>query len=274
MLAAATLWSLGGLGIKLIDAHPMAIAGYRSLFALPVLLFAARAGGVAGWRSLIGHRTVWMAAAAYAWTVTLFVIANRLTLSANAILLQYTGPLWVVALSGPLLGEKIRRSDVIAVLAGLIGLTLVSIEGLAAGRWLGDLVAILSGIGFGAIPLLLRLEQHDDDAARSAAPAFSFALGSLLTVVVCAPWMVTAGPHDATSWATVAGLGLVQIGAAYALFGAGTRHLRAVEASLITMVEPVLNPVWVAVATHEVPGPGAILGGIAILVAVAIQLAL
>jgi DME family drug/metabolite transporter len=250
----------------------MAIAGYRSLFALPVLLLAVGLDLPEVARALLRRPAVWMAAFAYAWTVTLFVLANRMTLSANAILLQYTGPLWVVVLSGPLLGERVRPRDLVAVVVGLAGLILVSLEGLAAGRWRGDLLAILSGIGFGGIPLLLRLEQHDEGPFTRQAPAFSFALGSIMTVLVTAPWMVRQGPANAGTWAVLVGLGVVQIGAAYSLFGAGTRDLRAVEASLVTMAEPVLNPIWVAIVTREIPGPGAILGGLAILVAVLLQL--
>lgn len=273
-LAAALLWSLGGVGIKLVDASPLSIAGWRCAFALPVFLIAigprvvARTGAVA-----LRSPYVWGAAVAYAATLVTFVVATRLTTAANAIVLQYTGPVYVALLSGPVLGERIARKDVLALVGVVIGMVVFSLQELSADGRLGMAVGLLSGVSFAALPLFLRLElRHGERTPGSSVMAIL--LGNALGAAVCLPAMVGSPPADGASWAIVAGLGLFQIGVAYLCYGAGVRRLRAMETSLVTTVEPVLNPLWVALGTGERPGPFAIVGGLVIVASVALQGAL
>lgn len=270
-LVAALLWSLGGLGIKLVDASPLSIAGWRCAFALPVFVVAigpavvARTGGRA-----LRSRYVWGAAVAYAVTLVSFVVATRLTTAANAIVLQYTGPIYVALLSGPVLGERIARKDVLALAGVVVGLVVFSLQDLSAAGRLGIAAALLSGVAFAALPLFLRLELLRGEATPGSS-VMAILLGNALGAAACLPAMVGTPPADAPSWAIVAGLGLFQIGAAYLCYGAGVRRLRAVETSVVTTVEPVLNPVWVALGTGERPGPFAIVGGLVIVGSVALQ---
>lgn len=278
VLAAALLWSFGGLGIKRVVAQPVAIAGLRAAFALPVLAGAAwltargRPGAIgAAWR----RPCVWGAALCYAVTVVTFVVATKLTTAANAIFLQYTGPIYVALLSWPVLKERIGKFDALAIGGCLVGMALLLGDRLAPGARLGDALAVISGISFGGLPLFLRLDQKalaDGDPAGSAlSPLLATLLGSAMAAIACAPQVPSGGPRTLSSWAILAALGLLQIGLAYVLYSAGVRRLRAIESSLWCEAEPLLNPVWVALGTGEKPAMGTMLGGAVILLSLGLQ---
>lgn len=286
VLAAAVAWSLGGLGIKLITpggsadgvAAGLCIGGWRSVFALPVLLVAigpsiTRANASSSLRS----GWVWGAAISYAVTVVSFAMATRLTTAATAILLQYTGPVYVATLSGPLLGERPAKKDLLAVAGGLLGLALFSFEDLGLNGRLGMGLALLSGLGFGLLPLMLRRQIQERSGASDAgdpSPRVALLLGNLIAALGTLPWVIGHAPTDPTSWAVLFGLGTVQIACAYLFYAAGLRRLRAVEAALLCVIEPVLNPLWVALVTGEIPGLLTIIGGAVLLGTVVVRAAI
>jgi drug/metabolite transporter (DMT)-like permease len=267
VLGAAVCWSLSGVGIKLLRADALAITGARALFAMPVFFAAlwwrSRAVGLGpALRYLLPRKEVWLAALCYAWTVTSFVVANQLTTAANAILLQYTAPIYVVLLSWPLLGERVRTADVVAVLGCIGGMLALFLDQLSAAGALGNLVAMASGLGLGLVPLMLRrAERPDTSGAAADASERALLLGNLLTVLVGLPFLLRTPSLPIESWGILLGLGTVQIGAAYVLYAAAVRRLRPLECLMIASLEPILNPTWVALATGERPGPSALLGG-------------
>jgi drug/metabolite transporter (DMT)-like permease len=303
VLASAVLWSGGGLGIKLVDAHPAAIAGLRSALALPVIatvLWARLRGSGRGGgrgpsadggansplRDCVRRPLVWAAALAYAVAVMLFVGATRLTTAANAILLQYTSPIYVALLAPWVLRERTRLPDWLAVGGCLIGMACffaappagteaASVARAAAGPaappapLLGDVLAVVSGMGFGTLTVLLRRARLDDAARVHSAPRarspldglVAVGLGNALAAVLAAPWYATGAPTDVPSWLVLTLLGTLQIGVAYALFVAATARVGAVDAGLVSMLEPVLNPIWVLIGYGERPSLGAVLGG-------------
>lgn len=282
VLGAAVCWSLSGVGIKLLRADALAITGARALFATPVFFAAlwwrSRAVGLGpAVRYLAPRKEVWLAALCYAWTVTSFVVANQLTTAANAILLQYTAPIYVVLLSWPLLGERVRTADVVAVLGCIGGMLALFLDQLSAAGALGNLVAMASGLGLGLIPLMLRRAERPTarpgaatDAEKDAGARALFQplageaallLGNLLTVLIGLPFVLRTPSLPISSWGILLGLGTVQIGAAYLLYAAAVRRLRPLECLMIASLEPILNPTWVALATGERPGPSALLGG-------------
>ena len=280
VVAAALLWSGGGLGIKLVNAHPLAIAGYRSFFSLPVVLGAlilASRGRGDEVRAALRRRSTWYAAFAYAIAVMLFVGATRLTTAANAILLQYTSPLHVVLLSPFLLRERVAWWDWLAVAGCALGMVFFFGEGLDGGAALGNGLALVSGFGFGLLTLLLRRERLDAvrrGEALAASPLgalVAVVLGNALGALIAAPWMITAGPTDAHSFEILLALGALQIGLSYVLFVAGTARVTAVEAGLVATIEPVLNPLWVALGYHELPSRGAVVGGLLIVLSVTLR---
>lgn len=279
-IAAAILWSAAGIGIKLLPLPGPAIAGYRALFSLPVfvaalLLRGPRLRQASFYARALRHPLIAGTGLAYAACVTLFVLANKQTSAANAILFQYSAPIYVALLSGPLLGERVRGVDWLAVLACLSGIALCFSSELSAAGWLGNGLALASGLGFALLPLLWRRMGRSTaasdpptappapDAAsdRMHWPGLSLVCGNLLTAAICAPWLIRHPPTTVEQALALSGLGLFQIGLAYLFYTAAVRRLSAVECLLSVALEPILNPVWVALWAGEVPGPRTLIGG-------------
>lgn len=281
VLVAAALWSTGGVGIKVAVAEPLVIAGLRSLFALVfmlgVLVVTARRARVdaADLAPLLRRPLVWGAAASYAVMVVLFVLAVRRTTAANAILLQYAGPIYVALLSGPVLGERVGVRDLALVAVCVLGVALTFGGELGAGRAVGNVLAIVSGFGFAGLPLLLRRDQAKLAPELAAhAPLVAIALGNALAALVAIPAVLAHppdGPSAGRTWLVIGALGTLQIGLPYVLYGEAVRRLRALQSSLLATVEPVLATIWVVLATGERPSTLALAGGAVIVGAVAAQ---
>ena len=255
MAAAALCWSLGGLLIKSVPWPPLAVAGGRGFIAAAFLAaFAPR------------FKFTWSAAqlggaVAYAATTVLFVTANKLTTAANAILLQYTAPVWIALLGAWFLGEKATRADWLTIVVVFAGMALFFFDDVRFSGVAGNLVALASGVAFASMTLLLR-KQKDTSAEES------IFLGNLLAGVIGLPFILKAGAlPDARGWGALALLGTVQLGLSYLLYARAIRHVTALEAVLIPVIEPILNPIWVLLALGERPGPLSLLGGVIVLTA-------
>ena len=274
VLLAALLWSLGVLGVKVATGDALALAGYRSAFALPVLAIAAAYEARRRQVSVVAmlrRPLVWAAAFSYALMVVTFVVSARLTTAANAILLQYSGPIYVALLSWPLLAERIRLTDWLATVGCFLGMILFFFGKISPEGMRGNLFAILSSFGFAGVPLMMRLEQRRQPAgwrAEAASPFVAMTLGNVIAVIVCLPRMISSPMTDTASWLSISGMGVVQIGIAYWLYGAAVGHMPALRSTLLATIEPVVNPLWVAVFKGEWPTRWAVAGGAIILVAV------
>lgn len=252
LLATAILWSLGGLLIKGVNWNPAAIAGMRSLIGGAVIALIFRKElKFTGSSNQIGG------AVAYAGTVVLFVVANKLTTAANAILLQYTAPVYVALFSPWFLGERAQRNDWLTLAVMMLGMLLFFGDALNPNGYLGNGVALLSGFSFAWLTLFLR--RHREESVIS-----TLVLGNLLAGLMGLPFMFQSMP-DAASWGGLVLLGVAQLGLPYVMYALALRHVRAMEGILIPMMEPVLNPLWVFLLLGEVPGPLALLGGAIIL---------
>jgi drug/metabolite transporter (DMT)-like permease len=251
---AGVLWSLGGLLIKSVDWTPLAIAGARSgVAALVFLAFLRRPHFTWSWTQ-IG------AAIAYCAAVISFVAANKLTTAANAILLQYTAPIYAALLGWWLLNEKVVRSDWITIAAVTAGMALFFLDKLTLGGMQGNLLAMFSGVAFAVMATLLRKQRH-------GSPAESLLLGNILTFLVGIPAMIDSPP----TLPVVPGillLGTLQLGLSYVLYAEAMKHITTLEGMLVPTIEPILNPIWVMLLLHETPGPWAIAGGMVVLAAV------
>lgn len=255
LVITALLWSLGGLLIKSVAWNPLAIAGMRSAIALlPMLAFTKRSRFTWSGAQLGG-------AVAYAATVSLFVVANKLTTAANAILLQYTAPIYVALFGTWFLGEKATKTDWLAIGATFGGMLLFFADRLSPGGMLGNFIAILSGIAFAGTAMCLRKQKN-------ASPLESVILGNILTAFIGLPFMFSGPYPDATGWAALLLLGLFQLGFSYILYATAMKHVTALEGILIPILEPILNPVWVALLLGEKPGRFAVVGGLIVLAAV------
>lgn len=250
LVGAALCWSLAGVLIKYV-AHSwpgLAIAGGRGAIAAIFLLLTNR-----GLRFHFSRIQI-IAAVLYAACTVLFCWATTLTTAANAILIQYTAPVWVALLSAYFLGERATRADWLAIGVTLGGMTLFFKDGLAAGHVLGDVLALLSGVSFGAMAIALRRQ-------KDGSPVESIILGNGLAFLLCLPWIVPAPPLPPTGWLALLALGVLQLGFSYWLYARAIRHVTALEAVLIPVIEPVLNPIWVLAFMGERPSKWALIGG-------------
>ncbi len=254
LVTAAVLWSLGGLLIKLVDWHPVAIAGARSAIAALLFLAVLRKPAL-DWSPLLCTGAV-----SYAATVIFFVSATRLTTAANAILLQFTAPIYVAVLASWLLKERTRPVDWAAIIFVMAGMGLFFVDGFTAGNQLGNLLAICSGVSFALTVIFLRLQKN----GATLEPLF---LGNVFTALVGLPFMTAPFP-DVAGWAGLVILGIFQLGISYLLYATAVRHVTALEASLVPVVEPLLNPLWVFLALGETPGSWALAGGALVLLSV------
>lgn len=265
MLAAALLWSTGGLFIKWTKLSGLELSFYRSFFAIFVVAFFTRHEG-------FGLNKVSAAASIlYAVLLILFVLATKQTTAANAIFLQYTAPVYLLIFEPLFYKEKFRLRDLITVLVCVSGMTLFFVGKLRPEDVSGNLLALASGLCFAIYFLLLRHSK-----ARLVNRASSVIYGNLLAVVITAPWGLSAlsqlDRHDIFS---VVYLGVVQLGLAYTLFTlAMARGVRSIDAGIICYIEPVLNPVWVFLVLREKPSQWALLGGAIIIVAVIVHMLL
>lgn len=254
--SAALLWSTGGIGIKWLDETPLQIAFYRSATAAVALavIFRPRT-----WRwtapFLIGVLS-------YSACLTTFVFATKWTSSANAIFIQYFGVVWVMLASPAILGEPFRRRDGSAVAVAFAGMLLFFAGKFESRGFAGEMMALASSVCFAVLVLSLRRE-------RGGGAEAVVTWGNVLAALAILPFIRHDLALPTRSAIILTFLGVVQIGVAYALFVSGLKYVTATEGSLIGMLEPVFNPIWVFLFIGERPGIYSILGGITVLGAIA-----
>lgn len=260
LVGAALCWSFAGVLIKSVAATwpGLAVAGGRGIIAAAFLVLTNR-----GLRFHFSRDQI-IGAVGYAACTVTFCTATTLTSAANAILLQYTAPIWVALLSAWLLGERATRADWVTIVAALGGMALFFKDSLTLGHLDGDLLGALSGLCFAAMTIALR-RQKDGSAVES------IILGNTLAFVIGLPWIISAPPLPPTGWAALGALGVIQLGVSYWLYARAIRHVTALEAVLIPVIEPILNPVWVLIFMHEKPSGWALAGGTIVLTAVTVR---
>ncbi len=255
LLCAAVLWSSGGLLIKLVEWNSLAICGTRSAIAALLLIALERRIHVRWSVSL------WGAALGYAASVLCFVAGTKLTSAGNVIALQYAAPV-LVALFGPwMLGERTTRADWVMVGTVFVGIFLMFFDQLSFEGRLGDLCGLGAGLSFSVFVLFMRRQYREE-------PTQAVILGNIIALCVALPFMFEGHP-SLGGWGVLVLLGLFQLGLPYALYSRAIRNVSALESSIIPVLEPILNPLWVYIFLGEVPGLMAAIGCAVILVAVA-----
>lgn len=286
LVLCALLWSSGGILIKLVDWNPFAIAAARSIVAglfISILLrrkpfFVVRTntpgtnGAKTAGNAIVAkkaaankgtidrHATLnlWLAGICYALTMILYVLGNKMTTAANTILLEYTSPIYIIMFGPAILGEKNKISDYISVVVVLCGMVLFFSEGLESGNMVGNIVAALSGVSFGFCTIFMRNQSPD----RSIN---SFQLAHIITFVSCVPFAFVSGMPSGLSCLGLILLGIFQIGIPSLLYSVGLKNVRALTATFISMIEPLMNPVWVMIFDGETPSWQCLVGGSLIL---------
>jgi DME family drug/metabolite transporter len=248
VVLAALLWSTGGVFIKLLSLPPNSILGLRALFSATLFAILFRK------KVLQFSWNIALVAGFNAALVTTYVFSMKLTTAANAIFLQYTAPIYLILLEPVLFRFKLPRINIITVVVCLFGMGLFFMGDLELGDMRGNLLALASGVFLAAMMLAQRFNPPD----RHEAAIFQ---GNLLVALIFLP-SILQGPAPApTEWAMLAFLGLIQLGLGYALFTYGLKRVPAFESSLLAMLEPILNPVWVLIGYGEQPSANALLGG-------------
>jgi drug/metabolite transporter (DMT)-like permease len=270
VLSAALLFSTGGAAIKLCTLSSWQIAGFRSGIAAAILwlLFPL-------WRDLWNPRVLGVGVA-YAATLILFVTANTLTTAANAIFLQTSAPLYLLLLGPWLLGERNRRSDGVLVSVLVMGILLFFLgreapQTTAPDPLRGNLLGVLAGFTWALTLLGLRWLGREATETQFDGAGAAVIAGNAIAFLVCLPLALPVLDARSADWFTVSYLGVIQIGLAYVLLVRGVRGLRALETSLLLVLEPVLNPVWAWLIHGERPGPWSLAGCAVILSALLAQ---
>jgi drug/metabolite transporter (DMT)-like permease len=254
LILTAFFWSLGGLMIKKVNLHPMAIAGWRSAIAAIALLVWTRKPKFTGSLPQIG------CSLAYAGNMFSFIAATKLTTAANAILLQYCAPAYVAIFGIWFLKEYPQRIDWMAVALTLAGMVLFFLDRISlAGLW-GNISGVIAGMTFAWLILFLRKQ-------KDSSPIESVILGNALTTLLALPLIIRQIP-SAQDWFWLVLLGSVQTAVPYLIYTVAIRHVSALEGTLVPMIEPLLNPTWAFLFLGEVPGFWAVIGGTVILGAI------
>lgn len=267
ILGAAAIFSTGGALIKSTAFTGLQTAGLRSaIAALAILALEPSAHRRWSWRApLVGL--------AYAGTLVLFVAANKLTTAASSIFLQSTAPLYLLFLGPLVLKEALKRRDLAYMAALGVGMALLLAGTDAPSRSApdparGNILALASGVTWAFTLLGLRWLGRSGEGAVPATVA-----GNVVAALVCAPWMLPLPAAPAADWFRIAFLGVVQIGVAYCLLSRGLSEVPALEASLLVLLEPVLNPIWAWLVHGETFGPLTAAGAGVVLLATAAHVA-
>ena len=258
ILLCAALWSIAGILMKLIPWSGFVIAGFRSLLAGAVMAVYMAARRI---RLTVTRRSV-SGGAALCATMTLFSVANKITTAANAIVLQFTAPIWILLLSALILKKRFRRMDCIAVALTFLGVVLFFMDGLRAGHTAGNCVALAAGLAFGLYYMSL---GDCPEAERMSAVL----IGHALTFLIGIPATAAAPPPlTAPALLSLLALGIFQLGIPYVLLAHASGWCPPLICALLGALEPLLNPLWVALFDGERPGTTALIGGLIVIAAV------
>ncbi|MDR0876243.1 MAG: DMT family transporter [Clostridiales Family XIII bacterium] len=257
LLLAGLLWSIGGVFIKTNDANPFVISSVRGLVAA-IVFFAV----LKGRPKMTWSRPQILGALAYSGVLTCFVLATKLTSAANAILLEYTSPIFAAILAWLILRERLHGYDILAIAGVGVGMWLLMSGSLSGGHAAGNVIGLGTGVCYAVFVICLRLQ-------KDVSPYETVFLGNIFTFLIGLPFFFIAPPALA-SLPPVVFLGVFQIALPYLLLTYASKNAKAIDITLFTILEPLLNPVWVFLYTGENPGVRTIIGG-AVLLAVVVM---
>ena len=259
MVLTAFLWSSGGLLIKVVPWNPVVISGLRSAVAAGLIWLNLRLMGC----RLLWNRKIFLPALSLAMTLDFFVVANKLTTSANAIVLQSTSPIWVLLLGVIFFRQKLTRLDTVTVLFTAAGISLFFVEQLSGGGMWGNLIGLGSGLWFGLF-FTTNGRLPDNDHVMSA-----LFWAQIIAAATALPFLFTDPPAlTPLSVGALVAMGIFQLGLPYITYGLASRVCPPLTCSLLSLIEPLLNPVWVFLAIGERPGALALAGAAVVIISI------
>ena len=256
VLMAAVLFSIGGLCIKLVPWSPLAINGVRNLISVIIIGAYLKATH----HKLIINPAVLFGAVCLAGTTTLYCMANKLTTAANTIVLQFTAPVFVIFFMWLFFKQRPKRLDIITSVIVFAGIVCFFVDGLASGNMLGNVLAVLSGVSYAGVFMMNSFETSDSLS--------SIFLGQAICAVTSIWFIFGETDFGVTAIGGILALGVFQLALAYIFMAKGLDEVPAVTASLTTAIEPILNPLLVAVFYHETVTPLSFVGAVIVVAAV------
>lgn len=256
VLIAAALFSIGGLCIKMVPWSPLAINGARSLISVMVLAVYLKLVK----HKLVVNKSVLFGAVCMTGTTSLFCAANKLTTAANAIVLQFTAPIFVIFLMWLLKKEKPKKIDILACVVVFCGIICFFVDGLLVGNMLGNFIAVLSGVCYAGVFMMNSFEKSDAIS--------SVFLGHGLSALTGIGFVFRETDFSGQAITGIVLLGVFQMAVAYIFMSKGLEQVSAITASLTTAIEPILNPLLVALFWGEMVSPLSLVGAVIVVIGV------
>tara|TARA_B100000809_G_C15035944_1_gene493774 strand:+ start:160 stop:1008 length:849 start_codon:yes stop_codon:yes gene_type:complete len=255
LILTGILWSTGGFMVKVIPWPPLVLAGIRSGITAIVIFCYDRPSHLRFGKYTLGG------AISYAIMVIFYVLANKMTTAGNAILIQYTAPVFVAFFGYSFLGEKSTKMDWITISLVLVGLCLFFFEKLSFISFWGNIAALISGFGFAGTILLMRKQKQ-------GRPIDTVLLGNLLTFIICIPFVIYDVTFDLKPWIGITYLGIIQLGVSYIIFSTAIKYVSALDAIIYPVIEPIFNPILAFIFIGEMMSGNAQIGGALVLIGV------
>lgn len=260
MLACAACWSIAGILITLVDLNPLVLSGLRSLIAATTVFIYMKIKKI---KVIVSKRSL-LNGLLLCLTFNSFITANKLTTPANAIVLQYTAPVFLMILMALIYKKRFSKADIITVIFTIIGISLFFFDQLSEGSIIGNIVAILSGAFMGSMYLFVGSGEEKERFS-------GVLLGNVMTAIVGLPFMLfTEVSFTPASIAALLGLGVVQLGIAYILFVNASKTCPPLACCILSALEPILNPIWVLIFLGQAPGLFALIGGVIVIVTITV----
>lgn len=258
IVIASVFWSTAGIWIKSVDANPFSIAGFRAVFAaltIGVFMIITR-------QKLVVNKKTLLPALFMCGSFISFVVANKMTTAANAIVLQFTSPIFILVIQAVFLKQKIKKNDALVVFVTFFGIILFFLDQMTGGKIVGNLLSVFAGI---CMALMYITVGDLDEKEKMSGILF----GHILTAIAGIPFTAFLPFNPGLNgWIFMLLLGVVQLGIPYILLGKASVNCSPLAISLIAVIEPLLNPVWVAIFDGEMPGSFAFIGAVIILTAI------
>lgn len=253
VLLSALCFSVGGLFLKMVPWSALSINGGRAMISTIVIASYMAATK----HKLVVNKQVLLGAVCVVAEMILYVFANKLTTAANAIVLQFTAPIFIILFMWIFFHQKPRKLDIITCVIVFIGIIIFFVDGLASGGMLGNVLAVCSGAFYAVVFMLNAFPKGDSLSSMVLAHGASALIGI--------PFIFQETDFSFSPVFIIILLGIIQQSAAFLFLSKGLENTPPVAASLVSSLEPILNPVWVAIFYGEIPSLVAV-GGAAIVI--------